>query len=157
MLSMKNFSLTRLSLLCMSTLILTSCDSDDDATPDFEGETIEYELQPEGDAAVDGTVTFTENENGSTTVEIITEGTEEGETYSAQLLHGDAAEEGELAFSLEDLVEGKSTTSLSTLEDDSEVTFEDLKTMDGHIVIYLVGEETDTPVASANIGANAEE
>lgn len=154
---MKNFILTRLSLLCMSAFLLTSCDSDDDATPDFEGETIEYELQPVGEAAVDGTVTFTENEDGSTTVEIVAEGTEEGETYSPRLLHGEAAEEGELAASLEDLEEGKSTTSLSTLEDDSEVSFEALKRMDGHIAIYLVGEETETPVATANIGANAEE
>ena len=157
MFSMKNFNLTKLSLLCMSTLIFTSCDSDDDATPDFEGETIEYVLQPVGEVTVDGTVTFSENENGSTTIEVVMEGTEEGATYSPRLLRGSASEAGELAVTLEDIEEGKSTTNLTKLEDDSEVSFEDLKEMDGHIAIYLVAEEDETPVATANIGANAEE
>lgn len=157
MFSMKNFNLAKLSVLCMSTVILTSCDSDDDATPDFEGETIEYTLEPVGEATVDGMVTFTENENGTTSIEVVIEGTEEGEVYSSRLLHGSVAEAGDPAVTLEDFEEGKSTTTLSKLEDGTEITFGEIKTMDGHIVIYHLADEEETPVASANIGANVEE
>lgn len=157
MFSMKNFNLATLSLACMSALIFTSCDSDDDATPDFEGESIEYSLQPVGEATVDGTVTFTENENGTTSIIVVVEGTEEGDIYSPRLLHGSVEEAGELAATLEDFVEGKSTTSLSKLEDGTAITFGELKEMDGHIAVYLVAEEEETLVATADIGANVEE
>lgn len=154
---MKKDSTHHLFLTLILTFLLVGCNSDDDHIDDgFNGETKEYKLEPEGNSSVEGTVTFIENENGSTNIEIEVNGTEDGETYSPQLLYGNSIDGGDLALSLEDIEgdEGKSSTTISKLDDNSAVKFEDFIEMEGHIVIYLVGEEDETKVASGDIGEN---
>src|SRR5690606_5798952 len=50
--------------------------------------------------------------------------------------------------------DGKSSTTISKLDDNSAVKFEDFKEMDGHIAIYLVEDETETIIAISDIGGN---
>lgn len=157
MVSIKKFTFNNLALLFVCTSIISSCNSDDDHIDDsFQGETKEYGIQPVANSSVEGTVTFIENENGSTTIEIELDGIEEGETYSPRLLYGNAVDGGDLAITLEEIEgdDGKSSTTVSNLDDNSAVSYEDFEEMDGHIVIYLVEDETETKVATGDIGEN---
>lgn len=156
MVKMKQFTNRKVSLLLACTLVFASCDSDDDMDPEFQGETKEYALQPVANSSVEGTVTFIENENSTTTVEIELDGTEDGESYSPRLLYGNAVDGGELAVAFEE-IEGDPGTisiSISKLDDNTVVSYEDLVELDGHIVIYLVETDTETSVAVADIGEN---
>lgn len=137
----------------------TSCDSDDDGVdnPPFEGETKEYTLNEMGDSGVTGTVTFIENEDGSSTVEFELDGTEDGDMHPAHILYGNAAEGGEIAIPFEpiDGDTGTSTTEVSELEDGTEITYEELVDFDGYINVYLSEDELETIVAQTDIGENS--
>ncbi len=154
---MNQLTLRKAALILMCALVFMSCESDDDATDDgFQGESKEYELEPVSGSSIEGPVTFTENEDGSTTVEIELDGTEEGETYTVGIYEGNTTEAGELALTLEEIEgdNGTSTTTVSELDDETEVTYEDLMELDAHINIYLVEGDTETLVAQADLGEN---
>lgn len=157
MILMKNVTVQKLSLLFICCFLVLSCSDDDDHIDDgFQGKTKEYAIQSYESSPVEGSATFIENEDGSTTIEIELDGTESGAIYSPRLLFGNAAEGGEVALILEDIEgeDGKSSTSISKLDDNSPVKFEDFEVMDGHIVIYLVEDETETLIANGDIGGN---
>lgn len=137
--------------------IFFSCDSDDDHIDDgFQGETEEYEILAVGDSSIEGIVIFEEQEDGSTSVEIELEGTDEEETYPAAIHFGNAADGGDLAISLDDVdgETGASTTLVSEFDDESSASFEDLTELDGHIIIYLSDDESDQVIARGDIGEN---
>jgi len=130
---------------------LASCDSDDDGvkTP-FQGETKEYTLNEMGDSGVNGTVTFNENEDGTTTVNFDLEGTEEGNMYPANI---GTAEGNDIAvgFTTIDGATGESTTDVSTLENGTSITYEELVNYDGFINVQLGVDDVETVVAQAEI------
>lgn len=138
--------------------LLMSCDSDDDVIDDgFHGETKEYAVQAAPGSTLEGTILFTENEDGSTTIDLALDGTVEGESYPASLRLNSAAEAGEVALSLEpvDAPTGASTTTVSQLDDETTVTYEDLANFDGHLSVQVAGEEgAETLVAFADLGEN---
>ncbi|WP_037314545.1 CHRD domain-containing protein [Salegentibacter sp. Hel_I_6] len=148
----------KLAFALMMVAGFTSCDSDDDGveTPEFQGETKEYTLNEIGDSGVSGTVTFMENEDGSTTVEFDLDGTPEDGMHPAHIHMGTAAETGEIAVSFEpiDGATGTSTTEVSTLDDGTSVSYEELLDFDGYINVHLSAEELATVVAQTDIGQN---
>lgn len=137
---------------------LASCSDDDDVTtpPPFEGESKEYTLNELGDSGVTGTVTFNENEDGSTTVDFDLEGTEEGSVHPAHIHMGTAAEGGDIVVTFNPITDGASTTDVTALdgEDGETITYEELVTYDGYINVHLSSDELETVVAQADIGAN---
>lgn len=138
--------------------LLMSCDSDDDVIDDgFHGETKEYAVQAAPGSSIEGTILFTENEDGSTTIDLALEGTVEGESYPSSLRLNSAAQGGEVALSLEpvDAPTGASTTTVSKLDDETTVSYEDLANFNGHLSVQVAGEEdSETLVAFADLGEN---
>lgn len=147
----------RLIPMFLFSTLLWSCNSDDDATiDDGKGQTKEYAIIELNDG-IEGTLTFTEMQDNSTTIEIELEGTEEGTTYQAYLRHDSAAEQGDIALTLEpvDGATGLSTSQVSELDDETSINFEDLIDFDGHLIIVVEGaDEEETPVAYADLGVN---
>lgn len=138
--------------------LLMSCDSDDDVIDDeFQGETKEYSVQSVAGSSVEGTVLFTENEDGSTTIDLSLEGTEDGGSYLAAINSNTASEGGETIVSLEpvDAPTGASTTTVSELDDETGIGFQELANFDGHLSIYVQGEADAVQVlAVADLGEN---
>ncbi|MBE7638954.1 hypothetical protein GUB10_01300 [Salegentibacter sp. BLCTC] len=148
----------KLAFALMMVAGFASCDSDDDGVDiPFEGETKEYTLNTIGDSGVSGTVTFNENEDGSTTVEFDLEGTEEGNLHPAHIHMGTAVEGGEIAVTFEpiDGATGMSTTEVSSLDDETSITYEELVAYDGYINVHLSQDDLPTIVAQTDIGGNA--
>lgn len=137
--------------------LLWSCSDDDDAIIDNgPGESKEFAITALNND-IEGTLTFTDMKDGSTTIDIELDGTEEGTTYLAYLRHESAAEQGETALSLEpvDGATGLSTTIASSLDDETSINYEDLIDFDGHLIILIEGEgEEEIPVAYADLGEN---
>ncbi|SKB34611.1 hypothetical protein SAMN05660776_0578 [Salegentibacter holothuriorum] len=136
-----------------------SCSSDDDAVDpddDFEGETKSFELFSVADPSISGTATFMENEDNSTTVEIALDGTPDGGMHPAHIHYNTAAEGGEIAVSFEpiDGSTGMSTTTFSTLNDGTGITYEEAINFDGYINVHLSAEDLGTLVAQGDIGEN---
>jgi len=139
--------------------MLMSCSSDDDAVDpddDFEGETKSFELFSVADPSISGTATFMENEDNSTTVEIALDGTPDGGMHPAHIHYNTAAEGGEIAISFEpiDGSTGMSTTTFSTLNDGTGITYEEAINFDGYINVHLSAEDLGTLVAQGDIGEN---
>lgn len=149
----------KLAFALMMVAGFTSCDSDDDGVdvPDFEGETKEYTLNEMSDSGISGTVTFIENEDGSATVEFDLEGTEDGNLHPAHIHYDNAAEGGEIAVPFEIIngATGTSITEVSSLEDGTDISYDELVAFDGYINVHLSEEELETVVAQTDIGENS--
>ncbi|MGY5848407.1 CHRD domain-containing protein [Salegentibacter sp. HM20] len=137
-----------------------SCDNDDDVVnptpPEFEGESKVYELNAVANPDISGTAIFMENEDGTTTVEIELQNTPAGGTHPAHIHYGTAAEGGDIAVTFEpvDGDTGMSTTVVTSLDDGTSVTYEDLIAFDGYINVHLSADELETIVAQGDIGEN---
>lgn len=153
------FRMKKLVFALMMVAGFTSCDSDDDGVdiPPFEGDTKEYTLNEMSDSGVSGTVTFIENEDGSATVEFDLEGTEDGNMHPAHIHIGTAAEGGDIAVTFDpiDGSTGSSTTEVSALDNDTDITYEELVAYDGYINVHLSEDELETIVAQTDIGENS--
>ena len=139
-----------------------SCSSDDDAVDpdgggdDFEGETKSFQLYSVADPSISGTATFMENEDNSTTVELELDGTPEGGMHPAHIHYNTAAEGGDIAVSFEpvDGSTGMSTTTFSTLDDGTSITYEEAINFDGYINVHISANDLGTLVAQGDIGEN---
>lgn len=136
----------------MWTALLVSCDNNDDNI-EFQDETKKYKNKPIANSTVKGTATFIENKDGSTTIEIELSGAKNTETYSPRILVGNAVDTGTLSLSLKDVEGkiGKSSTTVSKLNNNSAVKFKDFKEMKEHTAIYLKGKDSETKIAVADI------
>lgn len=147
------------TLFILSSLFLwTACsDSSTGNLPDdLTGESITYDLNSTDDSSVDGTVSFDERVDGDIQVTIELNGLEEEEEYLVGVYNNAALEEGDLLIDLKS-VEGSSGENelIITVDEDGEtLTYDDLLETNAHIRVYLSGD-TDTVLASADIGGNA--
>ena len=150
--------LLRAFLIAMP-FVLMSCSSDDDAMQpvgqQFTGDTTTFDLSSVSDASISGTATFSENEDNSITVEIQLNGASSG-MHPAHIHFNTAAEGGDIALSFEpiDGSTGMSTTTFSTLDDGSAITYDEAVNFDGYINVHLSAEELETLVAQGDIGEN---
>jgi len=142
--------------------VFMSCSSDDDAVDpdnggdDFDGESKSFQLYSVADPEISGTATFMENEDNSTTVEIELDGTPDGGMHPAHIHYNTAAEGGDIAVSFEpvDGSTGMSTTTFSTLDDGTSITYEEAINFDGYINVHLSADDLGTLVAQGDIGEN---
>ncbi|WP_417199375.1 CHRD domain-containing protein [Bizionia sp.] len=152
---MKNILVAIISIC--STLTFTNCASDDNIT-ELESKLISttYTLDPVSDPAVIGDARMIKNEDASITIEIKLSGTLPGETYPTNLRVNTAAEGGTVAISLESLngTTGRSTTRFTTLDDGTEITYEDLLEFDGFIDVLLNNNSPAIVLAQGDIGQN---
>lgn len=121
------------------------------------GESVTYALDSVANSPVKGTATFSQRNNGNTLVEIMLEGTTDGEVHPAYILSNTAAGNGsEIAITLDSIdgTTGMSSTSVSQFDDGTEVSYEQLIDYDGFISV-VASPINSTAVALGDIGQNA--
>lgn len=143
---MKNYWKTAMwsMALILFTFMAASCgdDSDDE---DPLGNKV-YTLESVGGSGVAGTVTFTEATSTTTTVAIQLTGNPADSTHAAHIHEGVKGSGGAVAFGLNPVVGGTSTT----LVDQS---YSELTTYNGYVNIHA-SETNLEVVATTNIGSN---
>jgi hypothetical protein len=154
---MKNILKTLVLFISIATL--SSCSSDDDngvvgPTPTNLSKT--YQLASVADPSISGTAKFIKNTDNSVTIELQLEGTPAGGMHPAHIHQNTAAEGGDILLTLEtvDGSTGFSTTTTSTLNDMTPITYEELLDFDGYINVHLSADELGTLVAQGDIGQN---
>lgn len=139
-------------------VLFMSCSGDDAMQPvgqKFNGETKSFDLSSVSDPSISGTATFIENEDNSTTVEIMLTGTSSG-MHPAHIHLNSAAEGGGIALTFESIdgSTGKSTTTFSALNDGTAISYDEVINFDGYINVHLSSEDLGTLVAQGDIGVN---
>ena len=119
---------------------------------------VEYPLNPVSNPAISGTATFAERNNGFTLITIQLEGTTDGGDHPSHIHENDAATGGGILISLTNVdgATGTSNTSVTMLNDGTEITYSELIVFNGYINVHLSSTNLSTLVAQGNIGANAD-
>lgn len=148
----------KLLLGLLVTVGLLSCNEQD---PDvYTGEKIEFELFKSSGFDFNGTLLVQELTTGGVEFTIQLEGAKSNTiSYPAHLHFGSYDQADAPIAQLLTPVSGsdlKSKTVLNTLSDGSKVSFEQIKSFDGHVKIHLANEGPDYQVilVAGNVGAN---
>ena len=161
----------RMLPIMVGVFFVASCGNDDGAVtipedPDMENPEMEdpvtetdsktYALGAVSDPAISGTAKFVTFSNDSTAIELKLDGTTEGNLHPAHIHFDTAAEGGDIALNLTsvDGATGESSTTVTTLEDGTPITYAELLEYDGYINVHLSAEDTGTLVAQGDIGQN---
>jgi hypothetical protein len=147
--------------LLLGLLISVGLWSCSEPEPDvYTGEKIEFELYKSSDFNFNGTLLVQELTTGNVEFTIQLEGAKSSNiSYPAHLHFGSYDQADAPIAQLLTPVSGtdlKSVTILNTLSDGSKVSFDQMKSFDGHIKIHLANEGPDYGVilVAGNIGAN---
>jgi hypothetical protein len=123
----------------------------------YTGNESTYPLESASEFDISGAATFKERVDGGTDVFIVLDKTFDTGEFPVHLHFGDVStDKAEIASLLLPVAgnNGTSKTTISTLSDESKVTFNDLKDFDGCLKIHLAatGEGRDIVLAAGNIG-----
>jgi plastocyanin len=156
---MKYLKKVLMSFLIMTPFLFTSCTNDEDGgiSPALtELNSKVYTLGTVGDFGVSGTAKFIENSDATLSIELDIQNTPAGGIHPAHIHINTAAESGGIALKLNavDGDTGKSTTTFTTLDDGTAITYEGLLNFNGYINIHLSAAELSTLVAQGDIGQN---
>ncbi len=148
-----------LLLIVTSTFIFQSCednDNDEFMLPLPNGNAVLYDLSSKDVDGISGSVTFKENTDATITASITISGTPVGGIHPAHIHINTAAEGGAIAVSLNPVNGdiGKSTTTFSTLDDGTSITYNQLLDFDGYVNVHLSADELGTIVSQGDIGQN---
>lgn len=141
-------------------MFLVNCDNDDEdeviEINERTGQSKVYALEAQTDAAISGTASFYENQDGSTDIELELSGTETGNLHPAHIHYNTAAEGGDIAISLEPVagLDGRSEITIDQLDDGTPITYDELLQFDGYINVHLSAETLSVIVAQGDIGQN---
>ncbi|MEQ8925568.1 MAG: CHRD domain-containing protein [Fulvivirga sp.] len=145
-------------LLALTAFVLVSCDDDDNDGPGVlpTGQSKTFALSSVADPAISGTATFNALDNGSTSIELMLNGTPDGGSHPAHIHFNTAAEGGDIAVSLTsvDGSTGMSTTIVSATDAGDPLTYYDLLDFDGYINVHFSADDLATLVAQGDIGQN---
>ena len=142
-------------------LTTVSC-SDDDSdnnesqNPQPTGNSRIYNLGPIADPTISGTITFTEFDDNSIRAVIDLQNTPSGGVHPAHIHFNTAIESGGIAISLTpvDGNNGMSTTTFSSLDDGTSISYNQLLNFNGYVNVHLSATELPTIVAQGDIGQN---
>lgn len=149
-------------ILFISLLSLWSCsDSDPEMYTDQK---MEFQLYKSSEFDYSGTLTVREltDENLELSLQLVGEKSNPEITFPAHLHFGDYSNpEAPIAFMLSP-VSGSdlySKTVIGTLMDGSKLSFEDMRSFDGHVKVHLANEGPDYKVilVAGDIGSNVDE
>ncbi|MCK5209003.1 MAG: CHRD domain-containing protein, partial [Cyclobacteriaceae bacterium] len=120
------------------------------------GNAMEFELFEAKVAGVSGKVTFNERKNGETLVVIELSGTSAGGDHPAHVHANTVAEGGGIMVSLNNVdgATGVSQTNVSKLNDDTPVSYSELKDFNGYVQVHNSESDLGTPIALGDIGMN---
>lgn len=146
--------------ILLSIVFISSCDNDD-ADPDLEppketGNSKSFNLFLASTGLPEGTVKFTELDDGSTKVEITIPSQGGSGSHPAHIHKNTGAAGGDIAISLQNVesATGKSETIVVALDDGTVVTYQQLINFDGHVNVHLSDTDLATLVAQGDIGPN---
>jgi hypothetical protein len=145
-----------MSLLAASMFVM-GCDGDEDESMPPVAKETSYTLAELDGSGVSGTVTFTEESPTETTVVIQLSGTMAGESHPAHI-HSNSSEDGGaivVDFNPVDGATGRSETTVTTLNDGTPVTYDELIDFDGHVNVHKSAAELAIMIAQGDIGSNA--
>ncbi|MBT8303622.1 MAG: hypothetical protein KJP09_04060 [Bacteroidia bacterium] len=142
-------------LIVLPFLTFTSCNNDDDNTP-ISGPSRTFQLNSVSNPDISGTARFVSNDDGSVTIELRLLGTSAGEMHPAHVHYNSAIEGGGIAITLDsvDGSTGESSTTITQLDDNTPVTYQELVTFDGHVNVHFSSTDLFTLVAQGDIGEN---
>ncbi len=145
-------------LVLIVIFILSSCSSDDNIEPTGINEIIvdekAYNLTSVNGSGITGTATFTRDSNENTTILIELNNTNT-EEHPAYVRFNSAAEGGPIAITLEPCTCAVSTTVVTQMDDGTQIDFDKLLNLDGHVSIQESIANPDVLVAIVDIGINA--
>lgn len=147
-----------LSIVC-AFVMFTACNDDDDdmgtEEPQLTGENVQFNLV--GSSGVSGTATFAEMDDNSTQVTIDLNGTTSGGDHPAHIHMNSAAERGGIAIDLSNVdgATGTSVTIITTTNDNTSITYDELIVYDGYINVHNSADDLGTLIAQGDIGINA--
>jgi hypothetical protein len=121
------------------------------------GESKVFTLNAVSDPNISGTTTFAARKNGKTMITISLQGTTAGGDHPAHIHANNAASGGGIVMDLKNVsgATGKSVTSANALNDDTEMTYEELLNFNGYINVHLSAAALGTLIAQGDIGSNA--
>ncbi|MCM4154146.1 hypothetical protein DHD05_21365 [Arenibacter sp. N53] len=142
-------------LLLSLSLVISSCGKDDNPSDPSTSVKV-FTLSSVSNSKISGKVTFKKNEDGSTTVLLEINGSST-DIHPAFIYFNDAATGGEVAITLApiDCDCESSSTVITTLDDGTPITYEQLLKFDGHIKIHQNEDHLEIIITQGNIGANA--
>ncbi|RDI58163.1 CHRD domain-containing protein [Flavobacterium glaciei] len=142
-------------LLLISMTLFLRCDNDSNM-PELSGESKQFVLFAKSNPAINGTVTFSKKNDGSTLVTVQLSGTRTGENHPAHIHTSSAAQGGAILVDLNaiDGKTGKSETVIKTLNDGSAITYEQLLALDAYFNVHLSATDLATLIAQGDIGIN---
>ena len=123
---------------------------------ELTGEHEHYTLNELGGSGVSGMASFEKRKNGKTQITLALDGTTAGGDHPAHIHANNAATGGTIVLDLENVngTTGMSVTSVSALNDDSAVTYDQLINYNGHINVHLSPTQLATRIAQGDIGSN---
>jgi len=150
---MKKLILT--ALIVLPFIMFTSCNNDGDNTL-ISGPSRTFQLNSVSNPDISGTARFVSNDDGSVTIELRLLGTSVGEIHPAHVHYNSAIEGGGVAISLNpvDGSTGESSTTITQLDDNTPITYQELVTFDGHVNVHLSSANLGVLVAQGDIGEN---
>ncbi|MEJ1237583.1 hypothetical protein WBG78_05630 [Chryseolinea sp. T2] len=139
---------------------LIACQDKEEVKTEFTGNETVYALLQASDYPINGTITFRERLDGSTSIDVALSGTEGNVEHPVHLHMGDiSTPSADVAALLTPVLgsTGKSETILTRLADEQSISYKDLVALNACIKIHLsaTGESRDIILAGGNIGANA--
>lgn len=141
--------------LVMGVLLWTGCDSTGTDGQTDVADQISYDLEPQNDTGVSGTVTFWRAGPDTTlvTLDLDEDAIVASVSHPAHIHLNSASEGGDIEYFLS-AVNGSSPTGTTARK--IGVSIEDLATFDGHVNVHQSPANLNTLVAQGNIGDNAE-
>lgn len=146
-------------LLASITLLasLFACQENDVAS-EFTGNEITYDLAQASSYSVSGFITFKEKTDGSTLIDVALSGTEGAAEHPVHLHLGNiSAPDADVAALLNPVIgnTGVSKTQISTLLDESPITYQQLLELNACVKIHLSASGTNKNIilAAGNIGS----
>ncbi|MEB2785275.1 hypothetical protein [Algoriphagus persicinus] len=146
-------------------LVLLSFGSCSDSDPDiYTGQKLEYQLYKASEYDYNGTLTVRELTDGNLelSLQLVGANSTSATTFPAHLHFGDyTSPEAPMAYVLTSVSGSNllSKTVLGPLMNGTKLSFDDMKTFDGHVKVHLASEGPDYKVilVAGNIGSNFNE
>ena len=154
---MKNYLQQTGLLIILLTLALWMSGCDDDEGPSLTGDNTVYALGPKSNPAISGNVTFSKQSDNTVLITIQLTGTQTGGDHPAHIHADNAIDGGSIVLDLSNVegASGRSETIVSTLNDGTPVTYEELIDFDGYINVHVSPSDLATLIAQGDIGQNA--
>ncbi|WP_405246540.1 hypothetical protein [Cellulophaga sp. Asnod2-G02] len=151
-----NLKKISLVLFLAAAFTFVGCSKDENQTTENELRTKVFVLGAADNADISGTATFTEKEDGSTSI-FLSLTNSNNDIHPAFIYLDDVNSTGEVAITLAPIECNceESTTEVSMLDNGTAITFDELLFFDGNIRVHQSASDLETVIAQGNIGINA--